>query len=284
VIYTSGSTGKPKGVLTSRRALINLLWSMREWLALSARDRVLAITTISFDIAGADIWLPWLVGAHTIVASREAAADGATLRALIDRHDITFMQATPISWRQLMAVGWPGKPDLQTVCTGEAMPPEVAAFLVPRVRKLWNLYGPSETTIWSTGVVVDRPEGKVTIGRPVANTTCYILDGHRQPVPAGITGELYIGGHGLARGYLKRPELTAEKFLPDPFSEEPGARMYRTGDLARFLPDGIIECLGRVDHQVKIRGFRIELGEIESALQDHPGIRQAVVVAREDGE
>ena len=282
VIYTSGSTGRPKGVQISRGALINLLWSMREWLELKSSDRLLAVTTISFDIAGADIWLPWLVGAHTIVASREAAADGEQLEKLLTAHDITFLQATPITWRQLLGVGWAGKYDLQAVCTGEAMPPEVATALVPLVKRLWNLYGPTETTIWSTGVEVRNTAEKIMIGRPIANTQCFILDDHRQPVPIGVTGELYIAGDGLARGYLNRPELDDERFLSNPFSKNPLARMYRTGDLARFLLDGTIECLGRTDHQVKIRGFRIELGEIENALREHPSVKQCVVIARED--
>ncbi len=282
VIYTSGSTGRPKGVEIGRGALINLLWSMREWLALSTNDRLLAVTTISFDIAGADIWLPWLVGAQTIVASRAAAADGEQLETIIKKHDITFLQATPVTWRQLLGVGWVGKSDMQAVCTGEAMPIEVASELAPLVGKLWNLYGPTETTIWSTGVRVSTVGDRISIGRPVANTQCYILDEHGQPVPAGIPGELYIAGDGLARGYLNRPDLTAEKFVPNPFAANAGDRMYRTGDVARYLPDGTIECLGRTDHQVKIRGYRIELGEIESALRTHPSVRQAVVVARED--
>jgi len=282
VIFTSGSTGRPKGVQISRGALLNLLWSMREWLALTASDRLLAVTTISFDIAGADIWLPWLVGAHIVVASRVAAADGAQLRGLIERHDVTFLQATPVTWRQLLAEGWTGKADLQAVCTGEAMPPEVAAGVAPLVGRLWNLYGPTETTIWSTGVAVREAAERISIGKPVANTQCYILDEHRQPVPIGVPGELYIAGDGVAIGYLKRPDLDTEKFLADPFSTRPGARMYRTGDQARYLADGTIECLGRTDHQVKIRGFRVELGEVESVLRSYPGVRQTVVVARED--
>jgi amino acid adenylation domain-containing protein len=281
VIYTSGSTGKPKGVQVTRGALINLLWSMREWLQLTERDRLLAVTTISFDIAGADVWLPLLVGAQTVVASRESAADGDALRGLLQRHDITFLQATPVTWRLLFDAGWRGKPDLQTVCTGEAMPPEVAEQLVPVVRRVWNLYGPTETTIWSTGYLVADGREPILIGRPVANTQCYILDAQGQTVPIGVTGELFIGGDGLARGYLNRPELTAEKFIPDPFRGGQ-ARMYRTGDLARYRADSNIECLGRIDHQVKIRGYRIELGEIEAALREQPEIKQAVVVARED--
>ena len=282
VIYTSGSTGKPKGVQVTRGALLNLLWSMREWLALKNADRLLAVTTISFDIASVDIWLPWLVGAQTILASREQAAEGEQLRDLLERHDVTFLQATPITWRLLLEAGWQGKQNLQIVCTGEALPRELAAKLHPLVPRFWNLYGPTETTIWSTGYLIEHAEDPVLIGKPVANTSCYILDEFRQPVPLGAIGELYIGGEGLARDYLNQPKLTAEKFLPDPFSAKPGARMYRTGDLARYRADGNIECLGRTDHQVKIRGFRIELGEIETVLKDHHKVKQAVAVARED--
>ena len=281
VIYTSGSTGRPKGVELSYRSLLNLLWSVQDWLNFSASDRLLAVTTISFDIASADIWLPWLVGATTILASREAAADGTQLRALMEKHDVTFLQATPVTWWLLLGAGWRGKPSLQIVCTGEAMPRELAAKLVPLVGKLWNLYGPTETTIWSTGYLVEGSEPSVLIGRPVANTQCYILNDQRQLTPTGSAGELYIAGDGLARGYLKRPDLTAEKFVPDPFSSKSGARMYRTGDLARYLPDGNIECLGRSDHQVKIRGYRIELDEIQLALSRLPKIGQCVVVVRE---
>jgi amino acid adenylation domain-containing protein len=281
VIYTSGSTGKPKGVQVPRGALTNFLWSMREWLQLSERDRLLAVTTISFDIAGLEVWLPLLVGAQTVVASREQAPDGIALRGLLEQYGITFLQGTPVTWRLLFDAGWPGKPDLQAVCGGEAMPPEVAAPLTPVVKKLWNLYGPTETTIWSTGYLVEDGHAPILIGRPLANTRCYILDGQGQLVPVGATGELHISGDGLARGYLNRPELTAEKFVPDPFRED-GTRMYRTGDLARYRADGKIECLGRIDHQVKLRGYRIELGEIESLLKEQPEIREALVIARED--
>ena len=281
LIYTSGSTGKPKGVQVQRSALTNLLWSMRESMQLNERDTLLALTTISFDMAGPDIWLPLLVGAQTVVASREEAADGNALRGLLERHGITFMQATPITWRLLFDTGWHGKPDLQAVCGGEAMPPELAAQLAPAVKKLWNLYGPTETTIWSTAYLVEDGQAPILIGRPFANTQCYILDRQGQPAPIGATGELHIGGDGLARGYLNRPELTAEKFVPDPFRGY-GTRMYRTGDLARYRVDGSMECLGRIDHQIKLRGYRIELGEIETALQEQPEIKQAVVIARED--
>jgi amino acid adenylation domain-containing protein len=277
VMYTSGSTGRPKGVEVPRGPLTNFLWSMRQWLGMTTEDRVLAVTTISFDIAGLEIWLPLLLGARLVVASREEAADGARLRELIDRHGITFLQATPVTWRLLLQAGWNGKPDLQIVCGGEAMPRDLAVELTPIVRRLWNLYGPTETTVWSTGYLVRDGNQPILIGRPVANTQCYILDENAHPVPIGVVGELYIGGDGLARGYLGRPELTAEKFLPDPFRSQPGARMYRTGDLARYWADGNIECLGRTDHQIKIRGLRIEPGEIEAVLEEHPAVRQAVL-------
>jgi amino acid adenylation domain-containing protein len=282
VIYTSGSTGRPKGVEVPRGALTNFLWSMRNWLGLTTEDRLLAATTISFDIAGLEIWLPLLVGARLVLASRDDAVRGESLRELIDRHGITFLQATPITWRLLLEAGWKGKSEFQAACGGEAMPRDLAAALAPIVRRLWNLYGPTETTIWSTGYLVRDGKQPVLIGRPVANTQCYILDENRQPVPIGVVGELFIGGDGLARGYLRQPELTAEKFLPDPFRSQAGARIYRTGDLARYLADGNIECLGRTDHQVKIRGYRIELGEIEAVVARHGAVRQVVVVVRED--
>lgn len=282
LIYTSGSTGRPKGVEIPRGALINLLWSMRAWLELSDADRLLAVTTISFDIAGLDMWGPLLAGARMVLATREEALDGVSLRELLEQHEITFLQATPVTWRLLLEAGWKGSSTLQSVCTGEAMPRDLAATLAPIVGRLWNLYGPTETTIWSTGYQVRDGNQPILIGRPVANTQCYVLDENRRPVPIGVVGELYIGGDGLARGYHARPELTAERFVPDPFSPRPGARMYRTGDLARTLADGHLECLGRTDHQVKVRGHRIELGEIEAALMDDAHIQKAVVAVRAD--
>jgi amino acid adenylation domain-containing protein len=281
VIYTSGSTGKPKGVQIPRGALTNFLWSMREWLQLSVRDRLLAVTTVSFDIAGLEIWLPLLVGAQTVVASREEATDSNALRGLLDRHDITILQATPVTWRLLFDSGWKGKADMQAVCGGEAMPPEIAEKLVPAVARVWNLYGPTETTIWSTGFRVIDGHARVLIGRPIGNTQCYILNERLQLVPTGSVGELFIAGDGLARGYLNRPDLTDEKFVPNPFNADPAARMYRTGDLARYLPDGNIECLGRTDHQVKIRGYRIEPDEIQLVMSRLPKIGQCIVVMRE---
>ena len=281
LIYTSGSTGQPKGVQIPRQALTNFLWSMRDFLQLTEADRILAVTTISFDMAGPEIWLPLVVGSLMVLATREDAADGRLLRNLIEEQDITFMQATPITWQLLFMAGWRHKHNLQAVCGGEAMPPELAAQLVPALKRLWNLYGPTETTVWSTAQVVTDASQPLLVGRPIANTRCYILDGERRPVPIGITGELYIAGDGLAIGYRNRPELTAAAFVGDPF-QGGAARMYRTGDLARYHSDGTIECLGRIDHQVKLRGYRIELGEIEAALKDIPEILEAVVMLRED--
>ena len=282
VIYTSGSTGRPKGVQILHRAVVNFLLSMRQQPGLTAQDTLLAVTTLSFDIAALELFLPLLVGARLIVASRDTAADGVALAETLTRARVTAMQATPITWRLLLAAGWQGNPDLKILCGGEALPLDLAQQLLPRAASLWNLYGPTETTIWSTLCKIEPGYEVITIGRPIANTQIYLLDPQLQPVPVGVPGELYIGGDGLARGYLNRPELTAERFIPHPFSNESGARLYKTGDLARYRPDGTIEHLGRLDYQVKLRGFRIELGEIEALLAQHPAVRQAVVVARED--
>lgn len=288
-IYTSGSTGKPKGVQIQHRALVNFLWSMKQRPGLTAQDVWVAVTTICFDIAGLELYLPLIVGAKVVLASRETASDPKRLAALIAEAQATAMQATPATWRMLMAMGWQGSAQLNILCGGEPLPRDLADQLLPRGKALWNLYGPTETTIWSTVHQVDADDNAIPIGRPIANTQVYLLKtvlrkGSEQlsPVPIGITGELYIGGDSLARGYLNRPALTQEKFVPNPFDPDPTARIYHTGDLARYLPDGTLECLGRMDHQVKIRGFRIELGDIETALSQHPMVHSAVVVARED--
>jgi amino acid adenylation domain-containing protein len=282
VIYTSGSTGKPKGVQISHRALVNFLCSMRLKPGLTKQDRLLCVTTLSFDIAGLELYLPLIVGARVVIASREVAADGRRLSELLTHSGATVMQATPATWRLLLAAGWQGDKTLKILCGGEALSRELANQLLTRCDSLWNLYGPTETTIWSTLYQVKSGDGLVPIGRAIANTQAYILDHHLQPTPVGVPSELYIGGAGVARGYLNRPELTAERFISNPFSDQPEARLYKTGDLARHLPNGDIEYLGRIDHQVKIRGFRIELGEIETALAQYPGVEQAVVLARED--
>jgi amino acid adenylation domain-containing protein len=282
VIYTSGSTGRPKGVQISHRSVVNFLWSMKERPGLNSDDVWLAVTTLSFDIAGLEIFLPLITGAKIHLATWETAADGRALVRELESSGATVMQATPITWRMLLEAGWKGAPGLKMLCGGEAMPRDLAERLVRSGKSLWNVYGPTETTIWSTLEEMKQGTGAITIGRPIANTTVYILDRNGQPVPLGVPGELHIGGTGLARGYLNRPELTSQKFIPDGFSKQPCARLYRTGDLARYREDGKIECLGRIDHQVKIRGFRIELGEIESLLGRCKGVKEAVVVAREE--
>ena len=282
VIYTSGSSGKPKGVAVTHSAVVNLLWHMSREPGLSARDTLLAVTTLSFDIAALEIYLPLIVGAKLVIVSRETAADGPLLIDTLQRLDVTAMQATPTTWRLLIESGWKGASELKVLCGGEALSRDLAEQLLQHGREIWNVYGPTETTIWSTAQPVHKSTRTITIGRPISNTRVFILDERGRPVPTGAAGELFIGGDGLARGYLNRPALTAEKFVPDPFSNEPGARLYRTGDSARWLSNGEIEYLGRLDQQVKMRGFRIELGEIETALNRHSSIGSSVVVLHGD--
>jgi len=281
VIYTSGSTGKPKGVQLEHRSVVNFLCSMQKEPGLCATDVLVAVTTLSFDIAGLEMYLPLISGARVVIASRETTYDARLLSQLLSRSGATVMQATPATWRLLFESGWKGDRKLKVLVGGEALPAELAQQLVAQCGPVWNMYGPTETTIWSSVYRVRGDEERILpIGRPIANTTFYILDENRRPVSIGKEGELYIGGEGLARGYFERPELTAEKFVADPFRA--GQRMYRTGDLARYREDGNVEFLGRIDHQVKIRGFRIELGEIEAVLEQHTAIRRAVVVAHDD--
>ncbi len=282
IIYTSGSTGNPKGVQISHRAVVNFLMSMRQRPGLTADDTLLSITTLSFDIAALELFLPLVVGARLIVASGELLTNGAALAGALERFNVTVMQATPVSWHLLLAAGWQGNPCMRIFCGGEALPLELARQLLSRSASLWNLYGPTETTIWSTVSEIEPGDSIISIGRPIANTELYVLDKQLQPVPIGVPGELYIGGVGVARGYLNRPDLTTERFIPSPFSQVPGERLYRTGDLVRYLPDGAIEYLGRMDYQVKLRGFRIELGEIETILRRHPAVYSVVAMVRED--
>jgi len=282
MIYTSGSTGRPKGVVVPHRAVVNFLGSMARTPGLAADDVLLAVTTLSFDIAVLELQLPLMLGATIVMASRDEAMDGLALKALLERSGATVMQATPSTWRLLLEAGWRGRKGFKALVGGEALPSDLAEQLLGQGVELWNLYGPTETTVWSTCArITDTAEG-ISIGRPIANTTVYVLDGRANLCPIGVPGELYIGGAGVSLGYWQRPELTAERFVPDPFSTVPGATLYRTGDLARWRSDGKLEHLGRLDFQVKVRGFRIELGEIESHLARHPAVREAVVVARED--
>jgi amino acid adenylation domain-containing protein len=282
VLYTSGSTGRPKGVQIEHRSLLNFIASMAREPGAGPDDTLLAVTTLSFDIAGLELLLPLATGARVEVAGRDEAADPQLLIERLVAVQPTLMQATPATWRMLLEAGWSGDPRLTILCGGEALSAELAARLRPRCRALWNLYGPTETTIWST---VERIEAdsRITIGRPIDNTTCVIVDAELQPVPAGVAGELCIGGLGVARGYLGRPDLTAERFVPDPFAAEPDQRLYRTGDIAKRLPDGRLVHLGRDDFQVKVRGFRIELGDIESALATHASVAHGVATAIDDG-
>jgi amino acid adenylation domain-containing protein len=279
-IFTSGSTGRPKGVQVPHRALVNLLGSIARRPGLRPDDVLLAVTTLSFDIAAPELLLPLTVGARVMVVEREAAADGARLAAEIERTGATVLQATPATWRLLLEAGWSGSPGLTAFCTGEALPRELARALLDRTAALWNLYGPTEATVWSSVQPVLETERTVPIGRPIANTSIHLVDRNLQPVPTGVSGELLLGGAGLARGYAGRPDLTAERFVPDPFGG-PGERLYRTGDLARRLPDGRLEVLGRLDQQVKLRGFRIELEEVEAALEAHPAVTRAVAAVRQ---
>lgn len=281
VIYTSGSTGQPKGVEISHRNLVNVLSAMGSELGFARQDKLLAATTISFDIAGLELFLPLISGGQVEVAPTSELRDGFALRQRVERSGATVMQATPATWAMLIEAGWTGDRSLSVLCGGEAITSALAEGLAGRVDRVWNVYGPTETTIWSSLDRI-RTGHPITIGRPIANTKFYVVDRQGEPVPIGMPGELLIGGDGLARGYLRRPELTREKFVPDPFGSEPGARLYKTGDLVRRLADGTIQWLGRLDHQVKLRGFRIELGEIESVLSSHPAVREAVALARED--
>jgi amino acid adenylation domain-containing protein len=279
VLYTSGSTGKPKGVQIAHHSLVNLMYSFQKTPGITADDITLAVATISFDIAGIDIYLPLCSGAQIIMADAITAKDGRALLDIVRSEGVTILQATPYTWRMMLEVGWNEPLPLKVFCGGEALAKDLAEKLIPICKELWNLYGPTETTIYSViKHVTDAND--ITIGWPVDNTQVYILDEEKNNLVNGEIGEIFIGGAGVAWGYLNRPELTAERFIDNPFT--PGEKIYRTGDLAKLKPDGDIVYLGRIDHQVKVRGYRIELGEIEHNLGKQEGIKQAVVIARED--
>jgi len=281
VIFTSGSTGRPKGVCVPHRAVVNFLASMAREPGLTAADRLVAVTTLSFDIAVLELLLPLVVGAQVIIASREQVRDGHALRALVESCGASVMQATPSGWRMLIAAGWQGANSFKALVGGEPLPVDLATQLQSRSAELWNMYGPTETTVWSTCWKVEHPQEGITIGRPIANTTVWIVDEALQPCPMGVPGEICIGGAGVTLGYLGRPDLTSERFVADPFSTAAGARFYRTGDRGRWRHDGLLEHMGRLDFQIKVRGYRIEPGEIELQLRSVPGVSSAVVLARE---
>jgi amino acid adenylation domain-containing protein len=281
VMYTSGSTGQPKGVVVTHGSLSNVMAAARGLVQLDGDDTVVAVTSVSFDIALLELLMPLTAGARVVVATREEAADPVLLSRAIDAAGATVLQATPATWGSLLADDWIGG-GVRLLCGGEALSRGLAGRLATVADTAFNMYGPTETTIWSTACLLRAgDEGTVAIGRPIANTQVYVLDERLRPVPPGVAGELFIAGAGVARGYLGRPDLTAERFLACPFGA-PGDRMYRTGDLARWDRGGQLEFLGRVDDQVKVRGFRIELGEVEAVLGALPGVGQAVAVVRED--
>ncbi len=282
VIYTSGSTGQPKGVVVPHCAVVNFLASMAREPGLAADDVLVAVTTLSFDIAVLELYLPLTLGASIAVATHDEAGDGHALAAVLKRCRATVMQATPVTWRLLFEAGWVPRPGFKALVGGETLPPELAARLLASGVELWNMYGPTETTVWSTCARISSSSDRITIGKPIANTIIRILDAHQGLCPIGVPGELCVGGAGVSLGYWNRPELTADRFIPDPFSTTPGATLYRTGDRARWRRDGALEHFGRLDFQIKLRGFRIEVGEIETAIAQHPAVRDVAVMARED--
>lgn len=278
VIFTSGSTGRPKGVQLEHRNVANFIGHVQRRFELGSSDVYLGVASMSFDASVLDFYLPLSVGACLVIVDADTTRDARSLADVMTRNGVTVMHATPSTWRSLVDAGWRGNAGFKVLSGGEALTWDLAQELLPRCSSLWNLYGPTETAVYSAIHRVSTEDGMVLVGRPIDNTQIYILDRLQQPTPMGIPGEICIAGAGVARGYLNRPELTAERFVADPFQS--GGRMYRTGDLGRFRDDGVIQCLGRSDHQVKLRGFRIELGEIESLLAQYSGIRQAVVDVR----
>ncbi len=282
ILYTSGSTGKPKGVPITHKNFVNLLCSIAENPGILETDKLLAITTISFDIAGVELFAPLLKGACIVLADTDTVRDGRLLLELLKKEDITILQATPTSWQMLLDAGWEGSPQLKAFCTGETLPQSLADHLLPKCGSLWNLYGPTETTIFATLKQILKEDEKIYIGRPVANTQLYILNKENRLAARGTSGEICIGGNGVALGYWKRPELTQEKFIKNPLTPNGHPTLYRTGDLGILLPSGDVQCLGRLDEQVKIRGHRIEPAEIEQALTELDDIKAAVVLSRTD--
>ena len=283
VIFTSGSTGLPKGVQVPHSAVVNFLTTMAERPGLTEKDTLLAVTTLSFDIAVLELFLPLITGATVVIASREEAGDGHQLAELLQQHAATVMQATPSTWRLLISADWQGDENFKVLCGGEAFPRDLAGELLPRAGEVWNMFGPTETTVWSTCYQLKDADSPILIGQPIANTQCYVVNEHMALQPVGVPGELYIGGDGVTAGYLGRADLTAERFVSDPFRPElAGSKLYRTGDLVRWRDNGNLEYLNRIDNQVKLRGYRIELEEIESVLVQHDGVAECAVAIKQN--
>jgi len=282
ILYTSGSTGKPKGVAVKHIGLVNLLLSVQKEPGMTADDVILHTTTISFDIAELEIYLPLICGGLLVIADADAVKDGRALLELAIAENISIMQGTPFMWRTMLEVGWTPRLPIKIFCGGEAMTKDLAQKLIPRCNELWNMYGPTETTIYSIIKKVSADDEVITIGHPIDETLVYILDEQLNQVPHGEVGEIYIAGTGVAEGYMNRPDLTEERFIDDKFANTPGTKMYKTGDLGKYLPDGEILCLGRIDHQIKIRGYRIETEEIEFQLKQLNDIKEALIVLHED--
>jgi len=282
IIYTSGSTGHPKGVQIPHRTVVNFLLSMQDKPGINKQDKLLAITTLSFDIAVLELLLPLTVGARILIMEQSATADPLQIISQIKSYNATIMQATPTTWQMLIDSGWSGNNDLKVLCGGEALKQSLAVKLLTKCKSLWNMYGPTETTIWSSLKEIKMVDPQITIGTPIANTQIYIVDNNFMPVPIGVPGQILIGGEGVSKGYLNRTDLTNEQFIANPFQSENTSLVYQTGDLGKYTPDGDIVHLGRSDFQVKLRGFRIELGEIEASLQKLSGVNSAVVTVRED--
>lgn len=280
LIYTSGSTGKPKGVEIEHRNLVNFLYSMQQEPGIRSSDTLLAVTTISFDIAALEIFLPLLTGAEVVMADAGLAKDGKALLSLINQHRITMMQATPATWKMMLIAGWNTMQPIKALCGGEALSNQLASELLDKCSELWNMYGPTETTVWSAVKQIKKQDNTITIGKAIANTQIYILSDDGHPVAKGQTGEICVGGDGVARGYHNRPELTSKKFFVNKALSQ--NRIYQTGDLGKYVDNGDLICLGRVDFQVKVRGYRIEVEEIESQLMQLPIITGAVVIAVDD--
>jgi amino acid adenylation domain-containing protein len=283
VIYTSGSTGRPNGVAVSHSALSNFLGSMKRTPGLRSTDVFAAVTTISFDIAALELYLPLITGARIELISRDVTSDGRALAERLSATRTTVLQATPAMWRLLIDAGWQGHPGFTALCGGETLTRDLADAVLQRVGSMWNLYGPTETTIWSMAEQVASDGKPICVGRPIANTQVYVLDPAGEPTPIGVSGEIWIAGKGLAVGYHRRPKFTGERFVSNRFSTAEGARIYRTGDSGRWQADGRLVHVGRMDRQVKIRGFRIEPAEVEIALCTHPSISRAIVAARHAG-